>query len=36
MLKEYKNTKMPNQKLSEADADAIIAFIQAQEAKQKK
>ena len=36
MLKEYKNTKMPNQKLTEADADAIIAFIQATEAKQKK
>jgi protein SCO1/2 len=36
LMKEYKNTKMPNQKLSEADADAIIAFIQATEAKQKK
>jgi len=36
LKKEYKNTKMPNQKLSEADADAIIAFIQATEAKQKK
>jgi hypothetical protein len=27
---------MPNQKLTEADSDAIIAFIQATEAKMKK
>jgi hypothetical protein len=36
MLKEYKGQKMPNQKLSEQDTDAIIAFINATEAKQKK
>jgi len=36
LLKEYKGAKMPNQKLSEQDTDAIIAFIQATEAKMKK
>jgi cytochrome c551/c552 len=36
LLKEYKNQKMPNQKLSEQDTDAIIAFINATEAKKKK
>jgi protein SCO1/2 len=36
LLKEYKGQKMPNQKLSEQDTDAIIAFINATEAKKKK
>jgi len=36
MLKEYKGAKMPNQKLSEQDTNAILAFIEATEAKMKK
>ena len=36
LMKQYKNAKMPNQKISEADADAIIAFIKATEAKKSK
>ena len=36
LLKEYKGQKMPNQKISEQDTDAILAFIAATEAKQKK
>jgi len=36
LLKEYKGQKMPNQKLSEQDTDAIIAFIGATEAKKRK
>ena len=36
LLKSYKGQKMPNQKLSEQDADAIMAFINAEEAKQQK
>ena len=36
MLKEYKGQKMPNQKISEQDTDAILAFIAATEAKQRK
>jgi len=36
MLKEYKGARMPNQKISEQDTDAIIAFINATEAKMKK
>jgi hypothetical protein len=35
LLKEYKYAKMPNQKISEADTDAILAFIKATEAKKK-
>jgi hypothetical protein len=34
-MKEFKGAKMPNQKISEADTDAIIAFIKATEAKKK-
>ena len=36
LLKEYKGAKMPNQKISEADADAILAFIKATEARKNK
>ena len=36
MVKEYKGAKMPAQKLTEDDANAILAFISATEAKQKK
>jgi cytochrome c551/c552 len=36
LLKEYKGAKMPNQKISAADADAILAFIKATEAKKNK
>jgi cytochrome c2 len=35
LMKEFKGAKMPNQKISEADTDAIIAFIKATEAKKK-
>ena len=35
LLKEYKGAKMPNQRISEADTDAILAFIKATEAKKK-
>ena len=36
LLKEYHGQKMPNQKISEADADAILAFIKHTEAKKNK
>jgi cytochrome c2 len=35
LMNQYKGAKMPNQKISEADADAIIAFIRSIEAKKK-
>ncbi|HEY0809676.1 MAG TPA: cytochrome c [Longimicrobiales bacterium] len=36
MLAQYKGTKMPNLKLSQAEADAVIHFMAAETAKQKK
>jgi mono/diheme cytochrome c family protein len=35
MMNEYSGARMPNQKISEADTDAILAFIKATEAKKK-
>jgi len=36
MLKEWNNIKMPTQKMSDQDVDAILAFIKAEEAKKAK
>lgn len=36
MLAEWKGIKMPKQTLSDQDVDAILAYIQAEEAKMKK
>jgi cytochrome c2 len=36
MLKQYKGTKMPNLKLTAAEADALIHFMAAESAKSKK
>jgi hypothetical protein len=33
MLAEYKNQKMPGQKLSDQDVDALLAYIDGQTAK---
>ena len=36
MLAEYKNVKMPNMKLTDADIDALIHYIADETAKKKK